>query len=80
MDVDMQTLEAYKRKCFLKCVWSVCKWAEVRMCNSAVLYFVAGKGAMAEVSTIVSVVKQYLQEPDECTSHHIVDTSDTRDK
>ncbi|XP_076588766.1 phosphopantothenoylcysteine decarboxylase [Chaetodon auriga] len=39
-----------------------------------------GKGAMAEVSTIVSVVKQYLQEPDECTSHRIVDTSDTRDK
>lgn len=27
--------------------------------------FVAGKGGMAEVSTIVSVVKQYLQKPDE---------------
>lgn len=28
-------------------------------------FSVAGKGAMAEVSTIVSVVKQYLPKPDE---------------
>jgi len=28
-------------------------------------FFAVGKGAMAEVSTIVSVVKQYLQETDE---------------
>lgn len=41
-----------------------------------ILYCVAGRGAMAEVSTIVSVVRQYLQKPDEsseqtwtCTVH-----------
>lgn len=47
-------------KWLLKCACEyVCK------CNHVILYFVAGKGAMAEVSTIVSVVKQYLQKPDE---------------
>lgn len=47
-------------KWLFKCV---CEY--LCICNSAILYFVAGKGAMAEVSTIVSVVKQYLQKPDE---------------
>ncbi|TKS73499.1 Phosphopantothenoylcysteine decarboxylase [Collichthys lucidus] len=44
-----------------------------------------GKGAMAEVSAIVSVVEQYLQKPNEpsqstCMSDHTVDTSGTEDK
>lgn len=57
MDLDLQKVYM---KWFLKCVYEyVCK------CNPVILYFVAGKGAMAEVSTIVSVVKQYLQKPDE---------------
>lgn len=53
------------------------------MYNSAILHFVAGKGAMAEVSTIVSVVRQYLQKPDESlkkTSHCVAETSDANDK
>lgn len=42
-----------------------------------------GKGAMAEVSTIVSVVKQYLLKPNEspqesCESHSTVDSSGTK--
>lgn len=41
-----------------------------------------GKGAMAEVSTIVSVIRGYLQKPEEssqntCTSHDIADSSAT---
>lgn len=53
--------------------------------NSAIICFVAGKGAMAEVSAIVSVVEQYLQKPNEpsqstCMSDHTVDTSGTEDK
>ncbi|KAM7003495.1 phosphopantothenoylcysteine decarboxylase [Tautogolabrus adspersus] len=44
-----------------------------------------GKGAMAEVSTIVSVVKHYLPKPDEssqetCASCPIVDSLGTEDK
>ncbi|XP_020486975.3 phosphopantothenoylcysteine decarboxylase [Labrus bergylta] len=42
-----------------------------------------GKGAMAEVSTIVSVVKQHLPKPDESPediSHPIVESPGTKDK
>lgn len=38
--------------------WQVCV-------QPALLYFVPGKGAMAEVSTILSVIKQYLPSADE---------------
>ncbi len=52
---------------------------------NSILCFVAGKGAMAEVLTIVSVVKQYLQRPNESsqktvTSHFIVETSGTKNE
>ncbi|XP_045892374.1 phosphopantothenoylcysteine decarboxylase isoform X2 [Micropterus dolomieu] len=44
-----------------------------------------GKGAMAEVSTIVSVVEQYLQKSNEssqksCTSDHVADSAGLKDK
>lgn len=53
------------------------------LCDSAVLCFVAGKGAMEDVSTIVGVVTQYL--PDEqsqklSTSHCAADNSGAKDE
>lgn len=47
-------------------------------CNFAVFCFVAGKGAMAEVSTIVSVVQQYLQKQDESSQTACTSTSQCR--
>lgn len=59
-----------------KCVWSIC------MSNYAILFFAAGKGAMEEVPNIVSVVKQYLPNPDEwlLKMSHVKHTSGTEDK
>lgn len=58
-DLDVQNVSK-------RCVsWSmfIRSASEISISNSA--FSVAGKGAMAEVSTIVSVVKQYLPKPDE---------------
>lgn len=50
-------------KCFT--VKDIIFYAIVFYSNDTVFYFGVGKGAMAEVSTIVSVVKQFLQKPEE---------------